>query len=239
MSKIVAGFIGNTADIEQDLKADLTKRYYATNSVLIVLEGELLEGSIAERDIADLADGVSYCYANVPDEFPAGKRVIVVHADYADKETKDRITQKGYAETWNDAVRTIAQWKFPKCETVVIYAVCDIAEHLNFSYLHALLNLTDCDDTRLFWSVKGHGYDDTDAMLKKYDAYSDVIAICDKSSLAPLLREAIIKKYGSSYGRFLKNNATVPLFSSDRNKGVLWGYEDCSAFLKTNEEQTG
>ncbi len=244
MDKIVAGFFGSPVAIERDLKQDFANRYFDTESVLIVLDGESYDGSYAEQYGKLLPDAEAYCFTKIPSQFPEGKRVIIIHHFYplTDTETRHLAREVGYERLWNDAIRKMALWDLPKTKNVTVYAVNGTANLLDFGRLHSFLNQLDVNDMRLFWELSGSANTEnlSEEKLKHLDMYSDVITIYDKDYLMAtekLLREHFTEAVWDD-GKpffFLKNNTYIPFFSQILFHSWIYKY---GVLLVDNDKDT-
>ena len=215
-TKLIIGLIGDPIETERDLKQDFATRFFDTDALIIVLDGETYDGSYARTYGDRLADGVSFSFADVPKERPEGKRLIVIHTEcFGSNSLHERsiIQEKGWARVWQEAVETISAWSFDSGHPVYVYAVNDVvANTLPLrDLLDALPNVCN-----IFWQLDGLGSKMKADALRQLVEQSSTVAVCGDTSvwMQSELHEAFPQyKEGTPYA-LLKNDAGRPLYAN-------------------------
>lgn len=140
---IVCMLYGDPVPVEHDLKEDFANRYFTTNDILIVVDGEWYDGSYCSHFGSHVPDAVSYNIKDeIPDAMPEGKRVFIVCAG-----------EGGNDEKLNAAILKILSWNFSwkdveagnyacqRRKNIIIYGINYIAERLDFKKIREKMDM--------------------------------------------------------------------------------------------------
>lgn len=203
---------------EQDLKEDFANRYFTTNDILIVVDGEWYDGSCCNHFGSHIPDAVSYNMMDeIPDAMPEGKRVFIVCAG-----------EDGDDEKLNTAILKILSWNFSwknveagnyachRRKDIVVYGINYIAERLDFKKIREKMDMLyekECSVKLLT------DYDFSSKAVKAFQSfmessleYLDVVASYN-ANITPEFKEAA-KNYFPDRVFDTKSTVSAPVYAS-------------------------